>query len=484
MSNSPLGARTGFTDTPRTTTYDKPFKTLAEQVTLLRERGMVIADEDAAMRTLGRISYYRLSGYWYIYRRRVDEPAGAERPERPEIGEDFVRGTTLDRVVELYEFDRRLRLHVLDGIERVEVALRMRLGHVLGASHAFAHLDPSALDPSFTLMDERNPVSSRAQWLDSKHAEWTRIVLAEEKRSNEDFVRHFKAKYGLPLPIWALTEILTFGNISVLLAGLKQPQRNSIASDFGIWTDRLEGDGAALVSWVAHLNSIRNTCAHHARLWNRNIEKQLGRLDGIGDLAHASGARSRARIYASLAVLAYLVARLDPRSTWRTDTVDLITEGLERVGQPPSRMGCPPGWSEQALWSASYIPSENPLSPEKREILSRFEYLNTAEVGLIIDPSATAKRRSSAVRYHRARGRLLGFPVGNTYRFPTFQLDRTEGRIIELAAYANEALDAKGHPWETGEWWASANSDLGGRTPMDMLANGELTHDLIDKALN
>ncbi len=153
---------------PTVTSYNKPFKTLQEQAALLRERGLAIGDEAAAAAQLLAIGYYRLSGYWYIFREHAVPCAlscdCSRRSDR------FVGGTTLSQVIDLYEFDRKLRLLVLDGIERIEVALRMRLGYFLGEGDAFAHLDPAALDPSFTRFDERKPHASRSHWLGSERA--------------------------------------------------------------------------------------------------------------------------------------------------------------------------------------------------------------------------------------------------------------------------------------------------------------------------
>lgn len=104
---------------------------------------MTIPDHTAAERWLGSVGYYRLSGYWYPYRVRT-QAAGAP----PVIGDDFQPGTSFEQIVELYDFDRTLKLLVLDAIESVEVAMRLRVGHTLGRRGAFAHTDPNMLRPS------------------------------------------------------------------------------------------------------------------------------------------------------------------------------------------------------------------------------------------------------------------------------------------------------------------------------------------------
>lgn len=84
-----------------TSVYRKPHLTLDGQVALLRSRGLVVDDDADAAQWLSRVGYYRLSGYWYVFR--------AQRNGTPR-DDHFVAGTTFDQVVALYEFDRRLKL--------------------------------------------------------------------------------------------------------------------------------------------------------------------------------------------------------------------------------------------------------------------------------------------------------------------------------------------------------------------------------------
>ena len=103
----------------------KSHLTVKEQVILLKSRGMTIDDDIAAESTLIRLGYYRLSGYFYPLRKT--QPRGTLGRQ-----DDFQEGTTLDLVDQLYEFDRELRLLVLDAVERIEVAVRCDIGHRLG----------------------------------------------------------------------------------------------------------------------------------------------------------------------------------------------------------------------------------------------------------------------------------------------------------------------------------------------------------------
>lgn len=328
--------------------YPKPFKTISQQRQLLESRGMVLADPAAAERWLNAVGYYRLSGYWYPYRVRRQPAVGP-----PIIDDTFQAGTSFDRIIELYDFDRKLKLLVLDAIERVEVAMRVRVGHVLGRHGAFAHTDPNVLSPEFVGTAHPALPPAHADWLTSEHAKWLRKVDQEQSRSKEEFVKHFKRKYGGPLPVWVVTEILDFGGLSRLYEGLKQIDRDDIAAGFNLRDNSGAGHGAALVSWMKNLNYIRNSCAHHSRLWNRNIDVQLSHrhLLTVPDLHHAASPTAAKRVYASLAVLAYMLEHVSPGSGWSADIVNHITTELAAMNRSDSEMGCPPGWTTQPLWT-------------------------------------------------------------------------------------------------------------------------------------
>lgn len=122
--------------------------TVDEQIALLRTRGMEV-NEQLARQWLSSVSYYRLSGCWYSYR-VLPEP---ENPREPQRADDFVPGTTFEEVVALYEFDRKMRTLVYDGIERIEVALRARIGELLNAKGALSYKDRSCFREEFQHRD-------------------------------------------------------------------------------------------------------------------------------------------------------------------------------------------------------------------------------------------------------------------------------------------------------------------------------------------
>ena len=167
--------------------YKKPHLNYSQQLLLLKERGLSVDDNERALRWLQRVSYYRLSAYFLPFK----------------DGENFRPASTFNDVVGLYIFDRKLRLLVLDAIERIEVALRTAITYEISSRYGpFGHTNPENFAPSLN------------------HSDFMKKLMDETKRAekNETFVIHFRKKYKeqTHLPVWMATELLSFGSISML----------------------------------------------------------------------------------------------------------------------------------------------------------------------------------------------------------------------------------------------------------------------------
>ena len=150
--------------------YTKPWLSVEQQIDRLASRGVDVGDRDHAAEVLRAVGYYRLTGYLYPFRQSeqyVDETGRA----RTKVLSGFRPDTRLDQAEAIIDFDRRLRMLVMDGVERIEVAVRMQLGYVLGRTSPFAHEDQSCFIESFvetkTDPETGEPGSSlHATWLE------------------------------------------------------------------------------------------------------------------------------------------------------------------------------------------------------------------------------------------------------------------------------------------------------------------------------
>ena len=99
-------------------TYDKPPVTISDQLDILEEKGMAIADMAFARHAIETIGYYRFTGYAYTFRDQADNSS-------------YLEGTTFEQVMNLYEFDRELKQILFGYIERIEVAFRAKVIDVM-----------------------------------------------------------------------------------------------------------------------------------------------------------------------------------------------------------------------------------------------------------------------------------------------------------------------------------------------------------------
>ena len=323
--------------------YGKPHLNVQGQIALLKARGLSITDDIKAANCLERIGYYRLSGYWYPFRRRTQGQDGAGSPVTI-VNESFVPGIEFGGVHDLYVFDKRLRLIFLDAIERVEVGLRVNVALTLGALSPIAHRDPVFLDRQFTSRIDQFGRTRHAQWL-SKQAEL-------ERRAREDFVVHFKSKYSTEIPIWIAIELWDFGMLSMFLGGIRHAELTRIASNYGLPRRDL------LTSWARAINHVRNICAHHGRLWNRSLTDQPGRphLGDIPELDHLAAnnptvhVNSSTRVYAVAAALQHFLKTINPATGWSKRLEAHIATLPRLPGTDELTMGFPPGWQHLPLW--------------------------------------------------------------------------------------------------------------------------------------
>jgi abortive infection bacteriophage resistance protein len=138
----------------------KPFKDYRELVSRLKSKGMTIRDEDRAVRKLSQIGYYRLSGYWHVCRIPIVDSIGENVINKitnvPERKDEFFRGTSFDNIVTLYLFDKKLRLLLLDAIERVEIYIRTIIAHELGKIDSLAYKKEKFIAPKHLKNYERD----------------------------------------------------------------------------------------------------------------------------------------------------------------------------------------------------------------------------------------------------------------------------------------------------------------------------------------
>jgi abortive infection bacteriophage resistance protein len=232
----------------------------------------------------------------------------------------------------LYVFDRKLRLLLLDAIERIEVALRAAVTHQVSMKYgSFGHCDRRAFIDGF------------------KHEEFLHEVRLAESESHESFVQHFRSRYTTDdhLPIWMATELLSFGSVSRMFKFLTADLFKKVVKGFN-------AHELFLPSWIHSLSYVRNTCAHHSRVWNRSLAIRPRLPDPVPWFPYRIP--GNANIYCILVIVHHLLRTIAPAETWTSRVVSLCEDypdvPLEALGMPDNWRDIPP-WSAVRLCNAS-----------------------------------------------------------------------------------------------------------------------------------
>lgn len=277
--------------------YNKPFLSTQEQIEQLKVRGMLFDDETKASDYLANLNYYRLSAYWLSF-------------EKEHATHQFQEGTQFHRVIELYVFDRELRLLMLDAIERIEVSVRSRLAYELSQVYgSHAHLNSDVFYPA------------------DKYAQTLSKLKSEIDRGKEPFLKHFKDKYEEELPpIWASVELMTMGQVSNWFSCIKRRQdRQRIAKHYDL-------DEKVLGSFLHHLTIIRNICAHHSVLWNKNLTVEFIIPAKYQDKYNI---HERRKLFNTFVMNEHLMGIISPKSSWYQRVENLI----QKYGIDTAMMG-------------------------------------------------------------------------------------------------------------------------------------------------
>jgi len=217
----------------------KPFKTIQEQIEILKSRGLIIENETAAKSFLLENNYYRISGYSLTLR----------------TNDIFHEGATFENIIDIYNFDHELRHILLKYTEIIEVKLKSAFAYKFSEKYgATGYLNPN----NFT-----DPM---------KHQE---IILKAEKLKiqrlpHEAYLKHFINDLQENVPLWAYVDLFSISDISLLYKISTDDIKKSIALTFNIEEQKYK----LLENFMHSVTILRNLCAHDSRIYNRLFEQK------------------------------------------------------------------------------------------------------------------------------------------------------------------------------------------------------------------
>lgn len=290
--------------------YTKPAKSPADLVQQLKQRGLIIADEARAERYIDNIGYYRLSAYMYPFL------------SAPKTAHQFKTGVTFDRVLRLYRFDKKLRVLLFNEIEKIEVAFRAAVVNTITdrTGDIFWMTNPAYVNSSTSSLIQR-----------------------EYSHSTEDFIEHFKRTYSDPYPpAWILSEILPFGNITWIFRNLSNSNKKAVAKKFYLHAPVLE-------SWMNIVTLTRNSCCHHARVWNKVNSIIPNDMSGM-TRPWITTSTDKRKTYYNICIIKYFLDIISPNNDFKKK---LLTLFLAFPEIDLNAMGFNADWETEPLWRSS-----------------------------------------------------------------------------------------------------------------------------------
>lgn len=303
--------------------YQKPPLSFEAQADLLLARGLV-ADREELVHRLSSVNYYRLSGYLFPFR----------QPD-----ERFQPGTTLEVVWRRYTFDRRLRVRIMDAIERIEVAVRTKLVY-----HLSHHIPMGSSEPAgaFGYLDVRLFPGFK---MASEYLKWrSKLAMETDRAKSEKFVQHFRAKYGAEhpeLPGWMVAELMSFGSMLTMVKNVIPEVQKKVADEYGFPFEHF-------ISWLQALMVLRNACAHHDRIWNRESGKAGKPQKNKFPKWHQTPLIPNDRTGYLLTICHFWLGKISQTTQWKHRLFGLFDEFPDIPLEP---MGLPENWQQHPLWT-------------------------------------------------------------------------------------------------------------------------------------
>lgn len=223
----------------------KEFKTLDEQIEILKNRGLVINDIDKTEELLLRENYFFINGYRHIFMKNHKE-------------DSFIPGTTFEELYAVFQFDRSFRNVLFKNLLIVENNLKSIIAYKLSKKYGIRekdYLKPSNFSQDIKKVRQVNDVLNKIK---------RQIKLNGRQHSA---TLHYISNYGY-VPLWILVKLLSFGMINELYSILKPDDKLAIAEYYNL-------DVETLGIYIALLSNYRNLCAHEDIVYDHRTQKEI-----------------------------------------------------------------------------------------------------------------------------------------------------------------------------------------------------------------
>ena len=224
---------------------EKLFKSIDEQIEILKNKGLIIEDETTAKEVLLRENYFFINGYRFLLMNSYADKT-------------FVVGATFRELYGIFLFDRSIRTILFKNLLIIENQLKSVISYQL--SKKYGYRDKEYLNPKNFTNDKSK--TRRVKDVIEKMKRQIRVNGMHHLAT-----MHYMNNYGY-IPLWVLVKVLSFGIVCELYFILKQEDKVAIADIFGTTSNELE-------NFLPILANYRNLCAHEDIVYEHRTEKGI-----------------------------------------------------------------------------------------------------------------------------------------------------------------------------------------------------------------
>ena len=224
---------------------EKIFKTLDEQISILRGKNLIIDDEEYVKNILLRENYFFINGYRYLFYKSNKEKT-------------FIKGTNFREIYALFYFDRQLRNILFKNILILKNNIKSIISYELSRKYGFK--EKKYLNPSNFTTDPK-----RTRQVNDLVKKIKRQIIVNGKEHTA--TKHYKSNYGY-IPLWVVVKVLSFGIVGELYTILKLEDQEKIASLFNV-------DVESLLAYLPIIANYRNLCAHEDICYEHKTQKEI-----------------------------------------------------------------------------------------------------------------------------------------------------------------------------------------------------------------
>lgn len=247
------------------------------------------------------------------------------------ISHTFKPNSAFENVIAIYNFDRDLRSLLFGVIERIEIGFRTKLIH-----HLSQEISPWWFEDAGNF---KNPVA---------HTDTLIAIDRELRQSKEVFIKEHYVKYHTDSrrpPAWKTLEVSSLGTLSKLYGNLKSTvsSKDSIASELGTVNHTF------LPSWLQSISQVRNMCAYHSRVWNRNLPGTYKLMPKplYAWVKNVPLSKEFHMLYVHLCCMKYLLNVIHQENHFTQKFSKLLAE---YPNIDPNALGLKPNWEKEELW--------------------------------------------------------------------------------------------------------------------------------------